>query len=174
MVAMLHRSPARAGRCRVMALEGRSGAGKTALAEHIARAAGRPLLHMDDIHPGWQGLEAAVPLVRQWILAPLARGGDPNWRRYDWQRQAPGAWQHTPVDGLLLIEGCGAGARPLRPYLGLLVWVQAPDDLREARLDARADAADYAPYRAVWARQEEAFYTEHRPQEHADLILDNR
>ncbi|MUL43514.1 hypothetical protein FZ103_20460 [Streptomonospora sp. PA3] len=170
---MLRDSPARAGRCRVMAVEGRSGAGKTLLAGRIAAAAGCPLLHLDDLYPGWEGLAASVPLVRDWVLEPLVRGEDPCWRRYDWQRGAPGDWQRTPVEGLLLIEGCGSGAGELRPYLSLLAWVHAPEDLRAARLDARADAADYAPYRSLWARQEKAFYAVHRPAAHADLVIDN-
>lgn len=157
-----------------MAIEGRSGAGKTLLAGRIAAEAGCPLLHMDDLYPGWEGLEAAVPLVRAWILQPLARGEDPRWRRHDWERGAPGAWQHTPVQELLVIEGCGSGARQLRPFLSVLAWVHAPDEVRAARLDAREDAADYAPYRSLWARQEQGFYADHRPREHADLVVDNR
>ncbi|QBI54716.1 nucleoside/nucleotide kinase family protein [Streptomonospora litoralis] len=169
----LRRSPVRAGRCRVMALEGRSGAGKTVLAGRLAAAAGCPLLHMDDLYPGWEGLAPSVPLVREWILRPLSRGADPQWRRHDWERGAPGAWEHTPTGRMLLIEGCGSGARELRPFLSLLAWVQAPDHVRAARLDARADAEEYAPYRSLWARQEEAFYAAHRPREHADLVVDN-
>ncbi|GAA4910720.1 hypothetical protein GCM10023405_36200 [Streptomonospora salina] len=143
------------------------------LAGRIAAEAGCPLLHMDDLYPGWEGLEAAVPLVRAWILEPVAHGGNPHWQRYDWERGTPGEWQYTPVQDLLVIEGCGSGARRLRPFLSLLAWVGAPDAVRAARLDAREDAADYAPYRHLWARQEEDFYTGHRVAEHAGLIIDN-
>src|SRR5690625_1779508 len=170
---MVDRSPARAGNRRVMAVEGHSGAGKTVLAERIAAQADCPLLHLDDLYPGWRGLEPSVPLVREWVLEPLAAGGVPHWRRYDWEHAAPGAWQRTPVAELLVIEGCGAGARELRPFLSLLAWVHAPAAVRSARLDARADAAAYAPYRSLWARQEEAFYAAHRPRDHADLVIGN-
>ncbi|GAA1785145.1 hypothetical protein [Streptomonospora arabica] len=173
LAAMLSDAQARAGGRRVMAVEGRSGAGKTELAGRVAAHIGCPLLHMDDVYPGWQGLEASVPLVREWILEPLARGEDPRWRRYDWERGAPGPWQRTPVEGLLVIEGCGSGGRELRPFLSLLAWVHAPHDVRQARLDRRADAAAYAPYRSMWARQEEAFYAGHRPREHADVVVHN-
>ncbi|MDT0302852.1 nucleoside/nucleotide kinase family protein [Streptomonospora wellingtoniae] len=171
--AMLRDSPARAGRCRVMAVEGRSGAGKTELAGRAAAEADCPLVHMDDVYPGWEGLEASVPLVRRWILEPLACGEDPRWRRYDWERGAPGPWQRTPVEELLIVEGCGSGGRELRPFLSLLAWVHAPDAVREARLDRRADAAGYAPYRSMWARQEDAFYAGHRPRENADVVVHN-
>ncbi|MDA0567115.1 hypothetical protein LG943_22750 [Streptomonospora sp. S1-112] len=172
-VAALRRAPARAGRVRVLAVEGRSGAGKTTLARRVAEEAGCPLLHLDDLYPGWSGLAAVVPLVREWVLEPLARGADPRWRAYDWARGAFGEWRTTPVRGELVIEGCGSGAAQLRPYLAELAWVQAPPALRGRRLDARWDAAAYAPHRQEWARQEDAFYAAHRPREHAGIILDN-
>ncbi|NYI93859.1 hypothetical protein HNR12_000136 [Streptomonospora nanhaiensis] len=172
-VAALRRSPARAGGVRVLAVEGRSGAGKTTLARRLAAEAGCPLLHMDDLYPGWSGLAAAVPLVRQWVLEPLARGADPRWRPYDWARGAFGDWQTTPVRGELVVEGCGSGAAELRPHLAALAWVEAPREERERRLDARWDAAEYAPYRHMWADQEDAFYAAHHPREHADLVIDN-
>ncbi|MFC7327350.1 hypothetical protein [Marinactinospora rubrisoli] len=173
IAALLRSAPARAGRHRVLAIEGRSGAGKSWLANLLAERLAAPLLRMDDLHPGWDGLAAAAPLARRWIIEPLLAGSTPRWRRYDWERGEPGAWEHTPVAGTLLIEGCGSGAAELRAHLSLLIWVEAPADLRTARLAERPDAALYSPYQEMWRRQEEAFYARHRVREHADVIVHN-
>ncbi len=156
-----------------MAIEGRSGAGKTVLAKRVADVLGCPVVHMDDLYPGWEGLAASVPLVREWVLEPLSRGRDPRLRRYDWEHGRYAGWEHIPVGATLLIEGCGSGARELRAFLSLLVWVEAPDPIRQQRLAKRWDAEVYAPHRSMWAAQEEAFYAEHHPRAHADLVIGN-
>ncbi|WP_211301261.1 uridine kinase family protein [Murinocardiopsis flavida] len=174
VAAALRRRPARAGAYRAVAIEGRSGSGKTRTAGLLAEAlGGAPVIHLDDLYPGWEGLAAAAPLLLRWVLEPLARGEAPQWRRYDWERGVFGPWRRTRVDDLLLVEGCGAGAAPLRPLLSALVWVDAPAEARSRRLRTRADAAAYAPHMARWARQEAVFYRAHRPREHADLLIDN-
>jgi len=133
---------------------------------------------MEDLYPGWEGLARAPALLREWVLEPLARGDGAAWRRYDWERGAfAREWTLLPGDvasgGVLVVEGCGSGSADGRGLLDLLVWVTAPDGDRSRRLDARGDASVYAPYRRVWAEQEEAFYGENRPLEHADLVVDN-
>ncbi|RCV52370.1 nucleoside/nucleotide kinase family protein [Marinitenerispora sediminis] len=173
IAALLRAAPARAGRHRVLAIEGRSGAGKSWLADLLANRLAAPVLRMDDLYPGWDGLAASPPLARRWIIEPLLAGSAPRWRRYDWERGEPGAWEHTPVAGTLLIEGCGSGATELRAHLSLLVWVDAPPPVRAERLARRFDAAVYSPYHELWRRQEDAFYARHRVRDHADVIVDN-
>ncbi|GLU48997.1 hypothetical protein [Nocardiopsis ansamitocini] len=167
------RAPARAGAARVVAIEGRSGAGKSFVAALLGSHLGWPVLHLDDLYPGWTGLAATEALVRRWVVDPLVGGADPYWRRYDWERGEHTEWVRTPVSDGLVVEGCGSGAQGLRPFLAALIWVEAPASLRTRRLDARSDAADYAPHRSMWAAQEDLFYAEHRCNDHADTIVDN-
>ncbi|MFC4564767.1 hypothetical protein ACFO4E_23150 [Nocardiopsis mangrovi] len=173
VAGILSAAPARAGRSRVLAVEGRSGSGKSLLASLLADRIGCPVVHMDDLYPGWTGLAAAVPLALDHVVAPLARGRDPRWPRFDWERGRHAGWAGTAARDTLILEGCGSGARDLRPYLSALIWVDAPAQVRARRLAHRADAAAYAPYRRMWARQEDAFYAAHEPHAHADLVLDN-
>ncbi|MFD6952543.1 phosphoribulokinase [Nocardiopsis sp. TSRI0078] len=172
-----------AGRARVVAVEGRSGAGKSTVAEELGAALaarGEPtrVLTMEDLYPGWEGLAEAPELLREWVLEPLARGERAAWRRYDWERGAfAREWTALPGDvaagGVLVVEGSGSGAAAVRGLLDLLVWVAAPDGERSLRLDGRWDAGLYAPYRRVWAEQEEAFHRRDRPREHSDVVVDN-
>lgn len=164
--------PPLAGGVRVVAIEGRSGAGKTVLAEALAAATDWPVFHMEDVYPGWSGLAAAADRLALWVIMPLLNGADPRWRRYDWARGRSAGWHSTPVVDGLIVEGCGCGAAAIRPYLSTLVWVETPDEVRHRRLDLREDAAAYAPHREDWARQEEAFYSVHTPWEYADVVVD--
>ncbi len=179
--AVLGRS--RGGPLRVVAVEGRSGSGKSTVAERLSTALalrGEPsaVLSMEDLYPGWDGLSLAHTFLREWVLEPLARGERAAWRRYDWERGGFAEdWTALPPEvdggGTLIVEGCGCGASPVRAHLDLLVWVAATDTERARRLDLRGDAALYAPYRNRWARQEDEFHAAHRPREHADLVVDN-
>ncbi|GAA1113351.1 hypothetical protein [Nocardiopsis composta] len=175
---LLLRAPARAGRCRVLALEGPSGSGKTSLAGALAERLRCPVVHMDDLYPGWEGLAASVTRARREVLEPIAEGRPPRWRRWDWEAgdwapDGPGGRHRVDPAGALVIEGCGAGGAELRPLLSLLAWVEVPEQVRAERLDARSDSALYAPYRSMWAAQEARFYASDAPRDHADLVLEN-
>ncbi|WP_397222166.1 uridine kinase family protein [Nocardiopsis lambiniae] len=171
------------GRARVVVVEGRSGSGKSTVAGRLraeleARGVPAAVLSMEDLYPGWHGLARAPELLVSWVLEPLRDGRPASWHRYDWERgEFTAARVPVPSEvadgGVLVVEGCGSGARIARPYLDLSVWVAAPDAVRARRLDARGDAAVYAPYRRVWAEQEAVFYAAERPREHADVIVDN-
>ncbi|WP_304455518.1 uridine kinase [Nocardiopsis sp. YSL2] len=175
--------PERSARVRVVAVEGRSGSGKSTVAERlraVLAARGEPVhvLTMEDLYPGWDGLARAPGLLRSWVLAPLRRGESVAWHRYDWDRGAFAPErtrlpEEVATGGTLVVEGCGSGAADVRGLVDALVWVAAPGAERARRLDARWDAAVYAPHRDRWARQEEAFYAEHRPDAHAGLVVDN-
>ena len=174
----------RGPRVRVVAVEGRSGSGKSTVAEQLRLAlAGRgepvALLTMEDLYPGWGGLAESSQLLAEWVLIPLSRGRAACWRRYDWGRGGFGEDREVlPAElveggGTLIVEGCGSGAAPVRDLVDLLVWVEASEETRSERLDQREDAALYAPHRDRWARQEDALYAVDPPWKRADLRLDN-
>ncbi|GAB7036558.1 AAA family ATPase [Catenuloplanes niger JCM 9533] len=164
--------PAAAGRTRVVAVEGRSGAGKTGLATALAAELAAPLVRMDDLYPGWDGLLGGVRVLREWILAPLAAGRPARWRRWDWAAGAYRDWEPLTAGSDLVVEGVGCGARALSAYRSGLVWIEVPDAERKRRALAR-DGESYAPHWDRWARQEEAFYAAEEVRANADVIVDN-
>ncbi|MFC3738185.1 nucleoside/nucleotide kinase family protein [Paractinoplanes deccanensis] len=171
VVAWAAKLPASAGGTRVVAIEGRSGSGKTELAGGVASALGAPLVRMDDLYPGWDGLRGGVIALTEWVLAPLAGGGQARWRRWDWAASRYAEWHETPRGDWLVVEGVGCGAAAVRPYLSGLVWLEAPVDQRRARALAR-DGEMYAPHWERWARQEDDFYGTDDVRAHAGLIID--
>jgi uridine kinase len=177
---LLRAAPARAGRTRVLAIDGPSGAGKTTLTAAVRRAldstAVVPVVHLDSIYPGWDGLVDSIPRVVEWVLQPLAEGRPARYRRYDWDRDEYAEWVDVPTGPappVLIVEGVGAGALPCAPYLSLLVWLDAPANLRFARGIAR-DGEAYRPHWQRWADQENQYFAEHDPRGRADLRLESQ
>jgi cytidylate kinase len=154
----------------VVAVDGRSGSGKTVLGTAVATALGCPVVHLDEVYPGWDGLAAGVELVTMRVLEPLAHGEQAGYPRWDWMRSRPG--RTIPVDAAthLVLEGCGALVPPAAAYAAVRVWVDAPTDVRKVRALSR-DGETYAPHWERWAAQEDVVYADARPWESADLVL---
>ncbi|SDT25789.1 hypothetical protein [Jiangella sp. DSM 45060] len=164
--------PPRAGSTVVVAVDGPAGSGKTTLAGRLAaRLDDAPVLHMDDLYPGWDGLAHAAAAVAAEVLAPLAEGRPARYRRWDWHADRWAGWVDVPAAPVLVVEGSGSGSTPGAPYLSLLLWVDAPHDLRQARGFER-DGDGFRPHWSRWARQEEALFAAERTRERADLRVD--
>jgi len=171
-VRLTAQRPARCGPTKVVAVDGPSGGGKSTLGTAIGRALGAPVLQMDDIYPGWDGLAKAVPLVTTQVLEPLAKGRPAAYRRWDWTRNE---WSDqlvsVPPTPLLVLEGVGSSVRPAGDYAAVCVWVEAELDVRFGRGIAR-DGEAYRPNWERWARQEDAQFAADRTRNRADVILD--
>ncbi len=174
IVDRLAAAPTRAGRTKVLAIDGRSGSGKSTLARAVRAALdpSPPLVAVEDLYPGWDGLSDGVARLHEWVLAPLAAGRPARYRRYDWAR---GEYRAGPVDvpesEVLIVEGVGAGSRSGRPYLSLVVYLEAPEPVRFARAMAR-DGDTYRPHWRRWADQEQRLLAgDDDPRAAADLII---
>ncbi|MFC7403406.1 chorismate-binding protein [Citricoccus sp. GCM10030269] len=144
----------------VLAIDGRSGAGKTSLALETA-ALLRPHLtvavfHLDSIYPGWDGLTACFPAYHQDVVEPLSAGRTAHWRRWDWTTATPGELSHTDPADVVILEGVGAGNRQARPLVDAVAWVQM-DDAERKRRALHRDGEVFAAHWDRWAAQEEAY-----------------
>ncbi|EIV91280.1 dephospho-CoA kinase [Frankia sp. QA3] len=162
---------ARAGDTRVLAVDGRSGAGKTTLAQAVAERLDAPVVRMDDLYDGWDGLAAGIDQLVARILRPLARGERARWRRYDWhQRRYSSDQTLDPATAILVVEGVGAGARAAAPLLSGLVCVAAPVAVRRRRALAR-DGDTFAPHWERWARHEDRYFAAEDVAGRADILV---
>jgi hypothetical protein len=161
-----------------VAVDGRGGGGKTALAGRLAQVLPRAaVVHSDDVawgHArfGWDDLMITG------VLEPLRAGRAVSYR--------PPGWDHDVRDGRLevaaglatvLIEGVGVGRASLAPYADVVVWVQS--DYREARRRGLArdmaelgrDAAEAARAWDEWEAEEVPFLAADRPWGRAHFIV---
>lgn len=149
----------------VVLVDGRSGTGKTTLGNALAAELDATIVHLDDVYPGWDGLQAAADSVVRDVL-----GVPSGYRRWDWVTSAPADW--VPVDPAapIVIEGCGALSRASAPLATFRVWLTAEEGERRRRALDR-DGETFARQWERWARQEEAFIAAETPQTLADEVL---
>lgn len=160
----------------IIAVDGRSGAGKTTLAVELAAALRAhhkvSLFHLEDIYPGWDGLAAGIERYVSTVLAPLGRGEAATWTSWDWDNHYDGDTRVTLPAEIVIVEGVGAAAEAARPLLDAVIWAESPDDVRRTRALDR-DGATYEPYWDQWAAQEEEWLGRDDVPGHADLRVQN-
>jgi hypothetical protein len=183
--AVTRRGPDRSssGRPAVLAVDGRSNSGKTALAARIREMVpGSVVIHTDDI--AWEHSRFGwADLLIDGILVPVHHGQAVSYRPPRWDEHRREGSIEVPVGRpLLIIEGDGAGRREVAHLIDALIWVQADEREAGRRAAARAanrPAADLAN-RAVdgalfdedgWMAEEIPFNAAQRAWERADIIV---
>lgn len=125
---------------RLICVDGLAGSGKTTFAGVLAGLAGCPLIHLDDIYPGWRGLDLVADEVLP-LLESLARGELGSYRRWDWAKDRYVETVQVEPVPLLVLEGVGSGQRAWASSITVLVWLDAAQDVRLQRGLERDGAA---------------------------------
>jgi uridine kinase len=154
----------------VVLIDGRSGAGKTDYATALARQIGATLVSLDEVYPGWDGLDAGSWHLHRNVLVPISQGRPARYQRWNWRLSAPADWVDVPANCPVVIEGCGALRREALDLSAERIWVEATAAVRRARALER-DREMYAPHWERWALQEERFLALHDGRGMADRIV---
>ena len=151
----------------VVLIDGGSGSGKSTLAAALSTRLNAQLVHLEDLYPGWEGLEAASSQLFEEILSSPS----PRWRGWDWQRDVVTRWRSLDAELPLVIEGSGALSRRNRERATFGIWLELAEETRKERA-LRRDGDRYAPHWDGWASQERTFADRERPAELADVVVD--
>lgn len=158
----------------LIAVDGRSGAGKTTLAVELAALLREhhtvSLFHLEDIYPGWDGLADGLERYVRAVLTPLCAGEPARWTAWNWSANDDGAARLTQPADIVVVEGVGAACSAARDLLDVVIWIDADDDLRRTSALAR-DGDTYAPFWQRWSDQEDRWLASDRPADHADLLV---
>jgi uridine kinase len=173
----------RPGGAVVVALDGRSGVGKSTLAARLASGLPATVLEGDDFYAGGVDILCDPPERRadrciDWrdqrrVLQALRQGLAASYHAFDWDafngsRQTQAT--HVAPTAVILLEGVYSARRELADLLDLRILLRVPDDVRLARLLAREGTL--GPWEAQWHEAEDWYFAHAAPADGFDLVLD--
>jgi hypothetical protein len=161
------------GRPRVVAVDGRSGSGKTTFAERLRIAVpGAEVVHSDDI-AWWHSRFGWDDLMLDGVLEPLHRGESVHYQPPAWPSHGrAGQIDVSAEASVVIVEGVGSARRELSHLLDAAVWVQSDFDEAKRRGILRDRDHGGATERwDAWMSEENPFLAADRPWERATIIV---
>jgi len=157
----------------ILLIDGRAGSGKSTLADEVQNEFFRlgesapRVIHLDDLYPGWDGLQLGVEYLQRSVLTPLSKREVSHYQLFDWAIGERKEWREFAGGTPLIVEGCGAINRNSIESADLSVWLEETEETRKARWMSREgnDA-----HWAQWAAQELDFYARERSAELAGRV----
>ncbi len=170
----------------LVALDGRSAAGKSTLAQQVAARTAALAIDGDDFYRGgddafWQARSPAekVDLVIDWrrqraLLTKLRQGEPARWQPYDWEADDGrlGAEVHVGPAAVVILDGAYSARPELADLFALRALLHVPRPVRRERLLRREGERYRAEWEARWAEAEDLSFERLMPPESFDLVLD--
>jgi uridine kinase len=176
-----------------VAIDGRSGSGKSTVAEALAQATGAVIVPCDDFFAAsvtnaeWdrrtpeQRAADAIDWrrLKREAIEPLRTGRPARWYAFDFLAGPRGDGTY-PVQGtptelaakpVVLLDGAYSARPELADVLDLSVLVEAAPATREARLAAREGADFLRQWHARWDPAEEYYFGYVRPRASFDVVI---
>jgi hypothetical protein len=155
----------------VVAVDGRSGAGKTTLVQRLlVQVPDSDVVHTDDVAWHLSFFDWADEL-RDGVLEPLLQGEAVHYRPPGWvARERPGAISLPAGRSVVWVEGSGSSRHALSNLIDASIWVQCNNIEARRRLLAR-DGQEEEDLHREWEEQEIPFLLQDRPWERATVIV---
>lgn len=168
----------RSPHCRIIAIDGPAGAGKSTLASRISQHfPEQPItvVHMDDLYAGWDDA-LTVTLTRTLenkIARPAFEGKSFEIRKYDWIAGRFGEFTRKNVPALLILEGVGSGQKVIRKYLDQLIWIDIEPEIGLTRVLQRD--GDYLENEMrIWQKRESEHFRADNTRDCATIRVDGK
>lgn len=167
----------------VVAIDGRSGVGKSTLSAAIAEPLQASVIEGDDFFAGGIEMRSDSPAQRaadciDWtrqraVLDAVRQGDDAAWRAFDWDA-FDGRLRSTVTTlsprRIIILEGVYAARPELADQIDCKVLVTLADELREERLQLREGAI--GPWERQWQEAEAYYFAEVMPARRFEMIFD--
>ena len=175
----------------LVALDGRSGTGKSTIAQAIASRVESIIVVSDDFYSGgnddaWSGLSAEekVEKVIDWrrlraqVLEPLLAKKPASWHPLDFQPEIGWiGWKDETVTlepaPVILLDGVYSARPKLADLVDLTVLVEADDQVRRKRLVLREGQGFMERWHKLWDVAEDYYFTQICPRASFDCIVRN-
>lgn len=168
---------------KVIAIDGRRIAGKTAFAKQLAGITGAGLIYMDDFFlPGDMRTEARLKepggdvyyeRFAEEVLPAIGNSKEFDYMRYDCKNIEFGARRVVPAGTLRIVEGTYSCHPKFGNYMDLRVFCDvAPLDQR-VRLKVRDGDNSLPMFLEKWIPWEEKYFAVYKIKEQADIIVRN-
>lgn len=168
----------------IVAIDGRSCTGKTALSALVAEELGCPVFHMDDffLESGKRTRERLdTPggtvdheRFRAQVLEPFSKGQPVELIAYDCHKKRYLDPVSVPAGPLALVEGCYSLLPPLRPYYAKKVLLTIPQADQLCRLSLREpNPVRLRTFASMWLPLEELYFSQTDAAACADMTIEN-
>jgi uridine kinase len=155
--------------CRLVAIDGPGGAGKSTLAARVAAELDAQVVCTDDF-ASWDNPLDWWPRLIEQVLEPLRNNQPGRYQRYDWDTRQLADWHDVLVAPFLVLEGVSSSRAAFAAYLVFRVWIETPRQER-LRRGLERDGEDARDLWREWMAREDAYIAAERPRERADLVV---
>ena len=156
----------------IVAVDGRSGSGKTTFANKLAVALQAPIVHTDDIswfHSFFDWWQLAIDHV----LKPFHAGEHIDWIPEAYKARGRKGSILVPRAPILIFEGVSASRLELSHLIDIPIWIETPINIAEQRTLER-DGLDELEFQLEWQAEEKPLVTKDQPWTRAKLIVDGK
>lgn len=164
--------------CRIIAIDGPAGAGKSTLASRISAhypESPTTVIRMDDLYAGWDDAltHTLTRTLENKIAKPAFEGKSFEFRKYDWISGRFGEFIKKEVPSLLILEGVGSGQRAARKYLDQLIWIDIEPEIGLNRVLQR-DGDYLESEMRIWQMREGEHFKADNTRDCATIRIDGK
>ncbi|MEI6811308.1 MAG: hypothetical protein WCK72_00865 [Actinomycetes bacterium] len=168
-------SPPRCGTTRVIAIDGRAGAGKTTLAHELFLAFSTQMhvsvLGMDEIYHGWDdALGNSLKHTLSSLLEDLGQNSASQVPIYNWSSACLDSARIINPCDLLILEGVGSAQQIVREFTLATIWLDIDPSIGLQRVIDR-DGELISSQMQRWQQEEVRHFSHDKTRENADFVL---